>query len=983
MGNSTSKSKKLVGFVATATLATSMIAGAGNASAQTTDSLKASEPVQERAEDKQLTLFVPPQNVVFVGDSFDPMKDVWAKDKNGKDITSKITYTGDEKVDLTKMGDYELTFTVSDDEGNTVVQKQRVAVRYKHVTNTAPTILILRDKITLNIGDTFDPMEGVTGSDSEEGNLTHKITYDNGLDTSKPGTYYITYYLMDSQGKMDLKTRTITVIDQSPVITTPDEFVITEGEQFDPMVGVKATDPEDGDITSKVEYEYYTGSVNKPGTYKVYYKVTDSFGNTVNTVATLIVREKVTETDEAPELKVPAAATITEGDKFNPMTGVSATDKEDGNITDKVTVDGSVDTSKPGTYELTYTVSDSKGHKVTAKQTVTVKQKVETKNEAPVLTVPFTTSLQVGEEFDPMSDVSATDKEDGNLTNKVKYKGNVDTSKPGKYIVEYWVVDSKGVNATATRSVIVKENEETPDMEPKLTVPTGATINVGDKFNPMTGVKAIDNEDGDITDKVTVDGSVNTSKPGTYELTYTVSDSKGHKVTAKQTVTVKQTVVPKDEVPVLTAPTKTTINVGDKFDPMTGVKAIDNEDGDITDKVTVDGSVDTSKPGTYELTYTVSDSNGHTVTAKQTITVKQKVETKNEAPVLTVPFTTSLSVGEEFDPMAGVSASDKEDGNLTNKIKYKGNVDTSKPGKYIVEYWVVDSKGVNATATQSVIVKENEETPDMEPKLTVPTKTTINVGDTFNPLSGVKAIDNEDGDIINKVTVDGSVDASKPGTYELTYTVSDSNGHTVIAKQTVIVKQKVETKDEDPVLTVPTEVTIHVGDKYNPLSGVKAIDKEDGDITDKVIHMGEVDTSKAGNFEVKFLVRDASGNEVTATQKVTVKDTDTENGSDNSNNNSNSGNGSDNNNNNSNSGNGSDNSNNNTNSGEGPDNSTTTTGNVSDNNNTSSTLDNKKDTIKELPKTGASSNNSTAVGILAILAGMLITFGRKFKKAIK
>ena len=264
MGKATAKSKKLVGIVATATLATSMIAGTSNASAQTTDSLKVSEPVQERAEDKKLTLFVPPQNVVFVGDTFDPMKDVWAKDKNGKDITSRVTYTGDDKVDLTKMGEYELTFTVSDDEGNTVVQKQRVVVRYKHVTNTAPTILILRDKITLNIGDTFDPMEGVTGSDSEEGNLTHKITYDNGLDTSKHGTYYITYYLRDSQGKMDLKTRTITVIDQSPVITTPDEFVITEGEQFDPMAGVKATDPEDGDITSKVEYEYYTGSVNKP-----------------------------------------------------------------------------------------------------------------------------------------------------------------------------------------------------------------------------------------------------------------------------------------------------------------------------------------------------------------------------------------------------------------------------------------------------------------------------------------------------------------------------------------------------------------------------------------------------------------------------------------------------------------------------------------------------------------------------------------------
>ena len=535
-----------------------------------------------------------------------------------------------------------------------------------------------------------------------------------------------------------------------------------------------------------------------------------------------------------------------------------------------------------------------------------MKQKVEIKNEAPELTVPFTSTLRVGEKFDPMAGVSATDKEDGNLTNKVKYKGNVDTSKPGKYIVEYWVVDSKGVNATATQSVIVKENEETPDMEPKLTVPTGATINVGDKFDSMAGVKAIDYEDGDITDKVTVDGSVDASKPGTYELTYTVSDSKGHTVTAKQTVTVKQNVEPTDEVPVLTVPAESTINVGDKFNPLAGVKAIDNEDGDITDKVTVDGSVDASKPGTYELTYTVSDSKGHTVTAKQTVTVKQNVEPTDEVPVLTVPA-----------------------------------------------------------------------------------ESTINVGDKFNPLAGVKAIDNEDGDITDKVTVDGSVDASKPGTYELTYTVSDSKGHTVTAKQTVTVKQKVEPKDEAPVLTVPAEVIINVGDKFNPLASVKATDNEDGDITDKVIHMGEVDTSKAGNFEVKFLVRDASGNEVTATQKVIVKDKDTEDGSDNDNNNTNSGNVSDNNN--TNSGNGSDNSNNNTNSGNSSDNNNnnTNSGNVSDNNNTSSnnntisTLENKKDTIKELPKTGASSNNATAAGILAILAGMLITFGRKFKKVIK
>nr|WP_324617781.1 immunoglobulin-like domain-containing protein [Bacillus toyonensis] len=820
------------------------------------------------------------------------------------------------------------------------------------------------------VGDPFDPMSEVSAYDSKDGDITDKINIVGEVDPFEPGGYNLDYTVTNSRGFSVIKQVHVWVKrGEKPTLRLPYRVSINVGDKFDPMAGVSAIDEKDGDITSKIKVE---GNVDtsKPGTYEVTYSVTNSKGLTIVRKQPVKVKETEGTQNEAPVLTVPFSTTLHVGEEFDPMAGVSATDKEDGNLTTKIKYTGSVDTSKPGKYIVEYWVVDSKGVNATATRSVIVKENEEIPDMEPKLTAPTKTTINVGDKFDPMAGVSATDKEDGDITSKVTVNGSVDTSKPGTYELTYTVLDSKGHKVTTKQTITVKQKVEPKDDVPVLTVPAEATINIGDKFNPMAGVSATDKEDGDITSKVTVNGSVDTSKPGTYELTYTVLDSKGHKVTTKQTITVKQKVEPKDDVPVLTVPAEATINIGDKFNPMAGVSATDKEDGDITSKVTVDGSVNASKPGTYELTYTVLDSKGHTVIAKQTVTVKQKVETTNEAPVLTVPFTTTLRVGEEFDPMAGVSASDKEDGNLTNKIKYKGNVDTSKPGKYIVEYWVVDSKGVNATATQSVIVKENEETPDMEPKLTVPTRTTINVGDKFNPLSGVKAIDNEDGDITDKVTVDGSVDASKPGTYELTYTVSDSKGHTVTAKQTVTVKQKVESKDEDPVLTVPTEVTLHVGDKYNPLSGVKAIDKEDGDITDKVIHMGEVDTSKAGNFEVKFLIRDASGNEVTATQKVTVKDTDTENGSDNSNNNSNSGNGSD-------------NSSNNTNSGEGPDNSNTTTGNISVNNNTSSNLDNKKDTIKELPKTGASSNNGTAVGILAIVAGMLITFGRKFKKAIK
>lgn len=52
------------------------------------------------------------------------------------------------------------------------------------------------------------------------------------------------------------------------------------------------------------------------------------------------------------------------------------------------------------------------------------------------------------------------------------------------------------------------------------------------------------------------------------------------------------------------------------------------------------------------------------------------------------------------------------------------------------------------------------------------------------------------------------------------------------------------------------------------------MDKEDGDLTSKVVYEGTVDTSKAGTFGIIYSVTDSVGNKVHAIQKVLVKDTD-------------------------------------------------------------------------------------------------------------
>ncbi|MBB6622006.1 transglycosylase domain-containing protein [Clostridium gasigenes] len=74
----------------------------------------------------------------------------------------------------------------------------------------------------------------------------------------------------------------------------------------------------------------------------------------------------------------------------------------------------------------------------------------------------------------------------------------------------------------------------------------------------------------------------------------------------------------------------------------------------------------------------------------------------NSAPELNGIADRSIKVGETFDPIAGVTATDKEDGDLTSKIVISGTVDTTAPGSYKVNYSVTDSK--NKTVTKQKII---------------------------------------------------------------------------------------------------------------------------------------------------------------------------------------------------------------------------------------------------------------------------------------
>ena len=58
------------------------------------------------------------------------------------------------------------------------------------------------------------------------------------------------------------------------------------------------------------------------------------------------------------------------------------------------------------------------------------------------------------EKFDYLKDVKAYDLEDKDITHKIYYEGNINTSKLGKYAITYYVSDSK--NKTVSKTILVE-----------------------------------------------------------------------------------------------------------------------------------------------------------------------------------------------------------------------------------------------------------------------------------------------------------------------------------------------------------------------------------------------------------------------------------------------------------------------------------------------------------------------------------------------
>ena len=192
---------------------------------------------------------------------------------------------------------------------------------------------------------------------------------------------------------------------------------------------------------------------------------------------------------------------------------------------------------------------------------------------------------------------------------------------------------------------------------------------------------------------------------------------------------------------------------------------------------------------------------------------------------------------------------------ISNLVSVKDNINSKKIGKYEVKYKV--KKGFfERSVIRYVYVKDR-----VKPKIDIDgSDLYVCPGDEVVPEK-VSASDNYDGDLSSDVKTIIEKD-------RIIYRVKDSSSNSVEVIKNIIYKDVTA-----PIITLngSDNVTVFVGEEFNDPS-VNITDNCDGDISKSLEVIGSVDTSKVGEYTIKYRVVDKAGNEAYVLRKVNVKE---------------------------------------------------------------------------------------------------------------
>ncbi|WP_167133598.1 PKD domain-containing protein, partial [Arthrobacter sedimenti] len=526
-----------------------------------------------------------------------------------------------------------------------------------------------------------------------------------------------------------------------------------------------------------------------------------------------------------------------------------------------------------GSYEVSLTVTDNRGGKTTTSKTISA----TAPNALPVADVQAT---QAG--LSVTFDASGSRDADGSIASYSWNFGDGTTAegptpthqfgRDGTYTVTLVLLDDRGGRTSVERQIQVSNSAPTA---------TFAGTSVGlDAHVDGTGSTDVDGTirtyGWDFGDGSTGSGAIADHRyaaSGSYNVTLTVTDDRGLTGTFASTVNV--TKVNQSPTPGFQVTTR------DLLVQVDGSEAKD-ADGTITGYAWTfgDGAVASGRTaqhayasaGSYDVTLTVTDSDGASATVTRTVTVQVAPPASPTASFTarTDNLTATFSGAGSSSPNGAITTYAWSFGDGTTATGVSPSHAYGGAGTYDVKLTVTDVRGAQASTTQSVSVSA-----PLVAAFEVTTQGRLLAADaTSTGGSGVGyAWDFGDGTTATGVT--SSHRYTKDGAYAVLLTVTDAAGRTASTTKTVTVANSLPTSSFTPVVS-GLDLTVDATASKDAESTALSYTWSFGDGTTATGRVATHTYAAAGTYTVALVVRDEDGGEARSEQRVLVEKAVTE-----------------------------------------------------------------------------------------------------------
>ncbi|MCT4458268.1 DUF5011 domain-containing protein [Lactiplantibacillus paraplantarum] len=772
-----------------------------------------------------------------------------ATDVDGSDVDLKNIQV-DDTVNPQVAGKYEVTYSFTDQQG----KLQKVVVPVEVLVNMA-SIQVKSANESFRVGSTWSAKDNlISATDVDGSNVNLKnVQVESTVNPQTVGKYEVTYSFTDQQGKLQKVVVPVEVLaNMASIQVKEDKESFRVGAIWsvkDNLISATNVDGTPVDLAS-VEINS-TVDANNVGKYEVTYSFTDQQGKLQKVVVPVEVLANLASIQvKAANESFRVDATWSAKDNLISATNVDGTSVD----LASVEINSTVDAKNAGKYEVTYSFTDQQGKL----QRVVVPVEVLA-NMASIQVKVANESFRIGATWSAKDNlISATDIDGSAIDlSKVQVESTVNPQTVGQYEVMYSFTDQQGKLQKVVVPVEVLANLAAIQIKS-----TNENFRIGATWSAKDNLISATNVDGTPVDlaSVEINSTVDTKNAGKYEVTYSFTDQQGK---------LQKVVVPVEVLANLASIQVKSANesfrIGATWSAKDNLVSATDVDGSAIDlkNVQIDDTVNPKAVGQYEVTYSFIGQQGKL----QKVVVPVEV-LANMASLQVKAVNESFRIGATWSAKDNLISATDVDGSAVDlkNVQVESTVNPQTVGQYEVTYSFIDQQGKQQKVTVPVNVLANHANLNL-----YQTEISFRAGDnSWQPETNVALVTDVDGSAIavGALQITNTVDATTPGTYQVSYAFTDQLGKAHIATTTVTVLENLAT-----LMTKQNHVTLYLGNQqWQPEDNLELARNVDGSTvaTEQLQLIGDADLTTVGDYELTYQFVDQLGQTQSAWFTVTV-----------------------------------------------------------------------------------------------------------------